>query len=71
MQRQSQASLEHFRVLLPVNRSAERGQRIQIRRRVVTDHIDRPCAEQEKRSSDGDDGSPDHGAAPCYSCAFG
>ena len=50
--------------LLPVNRSAERGQRIQIRRRVVTDQIDRPCAEQDKRRSDGDDGSTDHGAAP-------
>ena len=48
--------------LLPVNRSAERGQRIQIRRRVVTDQIDRPCAKQEKRRSDGDDGGPDHGA---------
>jgi hypothetical protein len=31
---------------------------------VVTDQIDRPCAEQEKRRSEGDDGSPDHGAAP-------
>ena len=31
--------------LLPVNRSAQRDQRIQIRRRVVTDQIDRPCAE--------------------------
>jgi hypothetical protein len=30
---------------------------------VITDQIDRPCAEQEKRSSDGDDGGPDHGAA--------
>jgi len=64
MQRQSQASLDALPCLLPVNRSAERGQRIQIRRRMVTDQIDRPCAEQEKRSSDGDDGSPDHGAAP-------
>ena len=48
--------------LLPVNRSAERSQRIQIRRRVVTDQIDRPCAKQEKRCSDGDNGGPDHGA---------
>jgi hypothetical protein len=40
-------------------RSHERGQRIQIRRRVVTDQIDRPCAEQDKRRSDGDDGGPD------------
>ena len=56
--------LDALPCLLPVNRSAERGQRIQIRRRVVTDQIDRPCAEQEKRRSDGDDGSPDHGAAP-------
>jgi hypothetical protein len=31
---------------------------------VVTDQIDRVCAEQEKRRSDGDDGSADHGAAP-------
>ena len=50
--------------LPPVNRSAERGQRVQIRRRVVTDQIDRVCAEQDKRRSDGDDGSADHGAAP-------
>jgi len=45
--------------LLPVNRSAEWGQRIQIRRRVVTDQIDRL-----KRRSNGNDGSTDHGAAP-------
>ena len=63
-QRQPQASLDALPCLLPVNWSAERGQRIQIRRRVVTDQIDRPCTEQEKRSSDGDDGSPDHGADP-------
>jgi len=50
--------------LLPINRSAERGQRIQISRRVVTDQIDRPCAEQDKRRSNGDDGSTDHGDAP-------
>ena len=56
--------LDALPCLLPVNRSAERGQRIQIRRRVVTDQIDRPYAEQEKRRSDGDDGSPDHAAAP-------
>ena len=50
----------HATRLLPVNRSVERGQRIQIRRRVVTDQIDRPCAEQDNRRSDGDDGGPDH-----------
>jgi len=50
--------------LLPLNRSAERGQRIQIRRRMVTDQIDRPCAEQDERRRNGDDGSTDHGAAP-------
>jgi hypothetical protein len=50
--------------LLPVNRRAQRGQRSQIWRRVVTDQIDRVCAEQDKRRSDGDDGSADHGAAP-------
>ena len=37
---------------------------MQIRRRVVTDQIDRPCAEQDKLRSNGDDGSPDHGPAP-------
>ena len=31
---------------------------------MVTDQINRPCAEQEKGRSDGDDGSPDHGTAP-------
>ena len=46
--------------LLPVNRSAERGQWIQISRRVVTDQIDRPCAKQDERRRNGDDGRTDH-----------
>ena len=46
--------------LPPVNGGAERGQRIQISRRVVTDQIDRPCAKQDERRSNGDDGSTDH-----------
>jgi hypothetical protein len=43
--------------LLPVNRSAERSQRIQISRRVVTDQIDRPCAKQHEGRRNGDDGA--------------
>jgi hypothetical protein len=50
--------------LVPVNRSAERGQRIQISRRVVTDEMSRPCTEQDERRSHGDDGSTHHGGAP-------
>ena len=49
--------------LLPVNRSVERDQRIQISRRVVTDQIDRPCAKQDEGRSNGDDGGTDHGGA--------
>jgi hypothetical protein len=49
--------------LLPVNRSAERSQRIQISRRVVTDQIDRPCAKQHEGRRNGDDGGTDHGGA--------
>jgi hypothetical protein len=46
-------------VLLPVNRSAERGQRTQISRRVV-DQIDRPGAKQDERRHNGDDRGTDH-----------
>jgi hypothetical protein len=42
---------------------AERSQRIQISRRVVTDQIDRPCAKQHEGRRNGDDGGTDHGGA--------
>jgi hypothetical protein len=54
------------RGLIPLNRSAELGQPVQIRRRMIANQIDRPCAEQDKGRSERDDDSADQWLLPLF-----
>jgi len=56
----------NFCILIPLNWSAELGQPVQIRRWMIANQIDRPCAEQDKRRSDGDDDSTDQWLLPLF-----
>ena len=49
-------------LLIPVN--AERSQRVEVRRRMITDDVDRPGADQDERCNHRNDGGADHDVAP-------
>lgn len=52
------------RSLLPINVRAERSQRVQVCRGMITDQVDGPDADDDEQCDHGDYGSADHDVAP-------